>query len=377
MRSLTHLGGSMKHILLVLFIFAGWLSSDIFCQASFETGLIGVNLSNGGRLRILAPTSATRQIDRSSVLVGKNSTQVFDYTEDGEVEDTAISITTTFADFAIYGSTNNTYNDPPLPPNVLSKIWVYGWNNQAYLITKITVVNRETDAFSAVVGMEVIPQLDGSYGNEVVNCDLSENLLYTFKPNAYVGYKVLGESMKGYDAFDWFEGYNTDSSFWHWLNKPAANATFQSGGDGAVAIFAKEGKTIANNDSVTLYIAIAYGTSETEMRTNIASAVAKYNTLVSVYEPSSVVPEKFELNQNFPNPFNPNTTISYNLPNSGYVSLKIYDILGNEVATLVNENMEAGKHSIDFSASNIVSGIYFYKLDFGSKSQIKKMTLLK
>jgi hypothetical protein len=87
--------------------------------------------------------------------------------------------------------------------------------------------------------------------------------------------------------------------------------------------------------------------------------------------------KNFKLYQNYPNPFNPSTNISYNINKPGNVELKVYNILGVEVSTLVNEYQTAGEHSIKFNADNLPSGIYFYKLEAGSFSQIKKMTLLK
>jgi hypothetical protein len=88
-------------------------------------------------------------------------------------------------------------------------------------------------------------------------------------------------------------------------------------------------------------------------------------------------PSNFELTQNYPNPFNPSTTIRYSLPKSGMVSLKIYDILGKEVKTLLNENKEAGYHQITFDAGNLASGIYFYTLKAGNFVSTKKLTLMK
>ncbi|MBK7865852.1 MAG: T9SS type A sorting domain-containing protein [Ignavibacteriales bacterium] len=89
------------------------------------------------------------------------------------------------------------------------------------------------------------------------------------------------------------------------------------------------------------------------------------------------VPEKFELNQNFPNPFNPTTSISFSLPVSGVVSLKVYNTMGEEVATLVNETREAGSYEIKFDATKITSGIYFYTLTSGEFKMTKKLVLMK
>ncbi|MCL4551442.1 MAG: T9SS type A sorting domain-containing protein, partial [Bacteroidetes bacterium] len=88
---------------------------------------------------------------------------------------------------------------------------------------------------------------------------------------------------------------------------------------------------------------------------------------------------EFSLQQNYPNPFNPETVISYRLSTASFVTLKVYDVLGNEVATLVNEYQQAGSHNSKFSLNNyrLSSGVYFYRLTTGSYSETKKMTLLK
>ncbi len=87
--------------------------------------------------------------------------------------------------------------------------------------------------------------------------------------------------------------------------------------------------------------------------------------------------ENYLLNQNYPNPFNPSTKISWQSPVSGWQTLKVYDVLGNEVATLVNEYRNAGSYEVNFNASKLSSGVYFYQLKTGDFIQIKKMILLK
>lgn len=98
---------------------------------------------------------------------------------------------------------------------------------------------------------------------------------------------------------------------------------------------------------------------------------------VTGVEAESELPAAFELKQNYPNPFNPTTTISYLIPTAGNVSLKVYDILGNEVVQLVNGFQNAGSYSIKFDGKNLASGIYFYRLNSGSFSSVKKLTLIK
>ena len=89
------------------------------------------------------------------------------------------------------------------------------------------------------------------------------------------------------------------------------------------------------------------------------------------------MPTQFILNQNYPNPFNPSTKISWQSPISGHQTLKFYDVLGNEVATLVNEFRNAGSYEIDFDASKLSSGVYFYQLKVVDYNQTKKMVLIK
>jgi len=86
---------------------------------------------------------------------------------------------------------------------------------------------------------------------------------------------------------------------------------------------------------------------------------------------------KYDLAQNYPNPFNPSTTIKYQLPKDGIVTLKVYDILGSEVATLVNEQKTAGRYEVSFDASKLASGVYIYKLQSGEYISSRKMMLLK
>ncbi|HEY9165235.1 MAG TPA: T9SS type A sorting domain-containing protein [Candidatus Kryptonia bacterium] len=90
-----------------------------------------------------------------------------------------------------------------------------------------------------------------------------------------------------------------------------------------------------------------------------------------------VIPFHFELHQNFPNPFNPTTTIKYDLPENALVTIKVFDVLGKEISRLVYERQRAGSHSVVFNASNLPSGVYFYRLQAGTFSNTKKLLLLK
>lgn len=98
---------------------------------------------------------------------------------------------------------------------------------------------------------------------------------------------------------------------------------------------------------------------------------------VGVDDNPNTLPTEYNLSQNYPNPFNPTTTIKYSVPESGVVKLKVYNILGQEVASLVNKEQIAGEYTVDFDASQLASGIYMYSLTSGDVSITKKMLLLK
>jgi hypothetical protein len=100
-------------------------------------------------------------------------------------------------------------------------------------------------------------------------------------------------------------------------------------------------------------------------------------SLISSIPKISQSPKNFSLNQNYPNPFNPSTTIEFTIPKSEYVELKVYNILGKEVATLVSRNLNQGNHTYTFDGKNLASGVYYYQLVAGDFREVKKMILLR
>jgi len=113
---------------------------------------------------------------------------------------------------------------------------------------------------------------------------------------------------------------------------------------------------------------------------SIHGAIVMYNRCFLSKEGDEEIltaPVEFTLEQNYPNPFNPTTTINYSIPEAGNVELKVYDVLGNEVANLVNQEMAPGNYTANFDASSLASGIYIYRLQTGSLMQTRKMILMK
>jgi len=116
------------------------------------------------------------------------------------------------------------------------------------------------------------------------------------------------------------------------------------------------------------------GGSAQTLRPNITFVM---NSILDVKENEKIIPNEFLLRQNYPNPFNPVTKISFSVPKKDFVTLKIYDILGKEITTLVNEIKTPGNYIIDFNGQYLSSGVYFYKMNSGDFSDVKRMLLIK
>ncbi|MBK8552297.1 MAG: SBBP repeat-containing protein [Ignavibacteria bacterium] len=111
--------------------------------------------------------------------------------------------------------------------------------------------------------------------------------------------------------------------------------------------------------------------------TNFDFATIKYSQSVGITQVTTSVPAAITLSQNYPNPFNPITNLEFGISDLGFVSLKVYDILGKEVITLVNEKLSPGKYKVEFDGSGLTSGVYFYRLNAGEFTDTKRMMLVK
>jgi hypothetical protein len=102
-----------------------------------------------------------------------------------------------------------------------------------------------------------------------------------------------------------------------------------------------------------------------------------YQNIISKVEDDEILPNQFMLEQNYPNPFNPSTIIKFGIPERANVVIKIYDILGSEVITLINQEIDIGWYEVQFNASNYSSGIYIYRMQAGNYISTKKMLMIK
>jgi hypothetical protein len=434
---------------------------------SFYTGAIGLTQSNGGRTRVFADNLTTRQLDRVSILVGVNSSQVFDYNEDqnGLVPAATVS-SPTLSDFEVTSTIDNTYSN--LPPAIEVAMNFYGWTNGGYILAKMNVKNNEATAINAVIGLEVIPQIDGTYGNETVQWNAAEQTVLMNK-TSWAGIKFFSAMQTALKSIEWTSGYGNDSLYYTWLTQGSFDPPLTVGVDGAVAILGQSSIPLNPGQSTDFYFGIAIGADQAACLANMNLCEDKYNIIVPVELTSFIAtvignkvslnwstatevnnlgfeierrtsenrdwvrvgyregfgttteaqnyvfiddisginsesvsyrlkqidfngsytyyneievmntfaPDNFVLEQNYPNPFNPSTQISFGLSERTNIMLKVFNLIGEEVALITSGVYEAGSYQLDFDASNLPSGIYVYTLQTENSVLSKKMTLIK
>ena len=217
-----------------------------------------------------------------------------------------------------------------------NEVYIIGWSNSAFY--------KYTPSSDQWTPLANSPYPVGACAFGVIN-----NLIYCVGGNADGATTASYKSIIVYDITtnSWAIDAQELSSKRHWM----ATAEYQGG------LY-----VVGGIDSLSLAVDIVeeivpQGTADVKQETEI--------------------PSNYFLKQNYPNPFNPSTKISYSIPAISFITLKVYDLLGNEVATLVNEEKPSGTYEVEFSAIGLTSGIYFYKLTAGNFSETKKMILMK
>ncbi len=177
-----------------------------------------------------------------------------------------------------------------------------------------------------------------------------------YRSTSNISYSIYFANMnKGWAAGDYGLIHFTSNGGLNWIAQtpPTANRIYRS---------------INFTDSLNGWVV---GDSGIILKTTTGGVLTDFTNI------SSEIPEKFSLLQNYPNPFNLNTIINYQLSIFSFVSLKVYDVLGNEVAALVYEKQNAGIYSVEFDGSGFSSGVYLYRLEAGDFSETKRMVFLK
>jgi hypothetical protein len=359
---------------LLLFIAAISLISSVYSQATFNTGAIQVDVSEYGRIRLFTPDEV-RHLQRASLLVGTASDAVFDYTNDSEeLEPTVLVENPEESDFEIYGAYDNSYSD--LPPAVIVKLYAYGWTNGNYTVVKFNVENNEAASINARIGLDIIPELNMEYGFDAVTYNSEAGAIRFHRDDQMnMGIKLLSHPLTSLYSFEWYDGYPVDEDYWDWMNYGSLQPEYVSNtADGPVTITSQDGIALNSGQSVDVYYALALGSDEAEMLANIATAVEKYEELITAVNENPSTGNMLSLEQNYPNPFNGSTEISYQLNEDGFVSVKVYDATGREVADLVNTAQIAGKYNVQLDASELNDGLYFCTLTLNDQVRTIKIS---
>lgn len=348
-------------------------------QITFGTGKINVRVDDYGAIRVFTTegTDTVQHINRISVLAAGNPYEVMDYWNDLDIETEITAVENPeLSDFETSGETNNAFNE--YPPNFLLSQSVYGWNNESYFLVKCVIKNQEATEMPLLTGVDVVQYVDFTWEDDKIFYDETNQILTQYDIH-YVGIKILSESTSSAQIFKWFDGYEVlDSNYYSLLTEGTFDTeVLTTDADGGVGILGGEQTTLQAGASNEFYFAVSVGSDQAEMLANMNLASQKYSQLTGIESDLNNVPSEFALSQNYPNPFNPTTNISFGLPERSNVVLKVFNMLGEEVAVLVNETLEAGTHLYNFNASKLTSGIYFYSLQTGSSIVTKKMTLLK
>lgn len=372
----------MKDYILGLFVsilLLGFLVDTTEAQVTFGTGKMDVRVDDYGAIRIFTTegTDTVQQINRISLLVAGNADEVMDYWNDLEVvTPTELVASPSASDYEVSGAYDNAYSG--LPPSFLIEQHIYGWTNGNFCLVKCVIKNQETAVTPALAGLDIVQYVDETWENDHIFYDVNNQMMVQFDTH-YIGVKILSEQTTSAQVFKWFDGYEIlDTLFYNMMTKGTFYPdTFVTDVDGGVGILAGQSSDLQPDASKTFYFAIAAGTNEIDMLANMQAAQQKYGVFTSVKSDLNNIPTNFTLDQNYPNPFNPSTNISFGLPERSNVVLKVFNTLGEQVAELVNESLEAGTYYYNFNAANLTSGVYVYSLQTDAGVISKKMTLLK
>ncbi len=259
-----------------------------------------------------------------------------------------------------------------------------------HIVTALTDTNAANNAI-----VEMYETASGWQGKVIANhlMDGSFNLgpgLGQMGPSPYIAFDATRNVM----ACQWVNGVSTElpwcdiyfsyrslvgsDSLWSAPMNLTESDSINNSGSHLAPTLASDGANNFTAFSMYDYVDGVTGPySDTTLTTNIYIAPVNFSTTpVGVSNDLKVV-NTYSLNQNYPNPFNPSTLIKYSVAERSNVSLKVFDILGNEVATLVNTSKDAGSYQVNFDASKLSSGVYIYTLNAGNYTQSKKMLLMK
>jgi len=370
---------------------------------NFETGKIGFRLSNAGSIRLIVPTmSGTRQLERVNIIAALNEKAVCDYNENHNPLDGTVQLTVpTKSDLEGFVHFDSRYvdtEDPasvPLPPHMSFDAHSYAWRDQPWMIVEYTVTNDSSEAGTFYLGAVVVPRINGNYGGESTKYDAGSQTAYCYREGeaGYAGIRLLSHTPYSFKTLDWGvyspedpnADASTDSIRYHQTADPGFDADLVAGGDGSIYSLNAGAFTIPAHGSITIVYGVVYGASFADM---VAASNAMREKFQSVFttavklQPGEQHPEGYVLSQNWPNPFNPTTTIRFDLQQSAEVHLSVYNLRGQLVNTIASGFYPAGVHQAfwngrDAAGHDAAAGIYIYRLEAGEQVWSKKMTLIR
>lgn len=266
--------------------------------------------------------------------------------------------------------------------------------NDNFIILRYRMANKSS---SDITGLHAGLFLDwdinaDTSGAENAVYDLESDFGYAYSqlstPGAMAGCALVSAGKYGYyairnDGSDggvglYSQSQNEFTKDEKWLTLSNGIAK-RSAGTGDISMVVSGGPyDIKASDTLEVAFAIFAGNSIAGLKKAVQSARKKYQEILNPSDSGSVtVPLEYSLSQNYPNPFNPSTKIDFAIPEASQVTLKVYDMLGREAATLVNGQMEKGRHTVEIKSEGLSSGIYIYTLKAGGYTSTKKMIILK
>lgn len=284
---------------------------------------------------------------------------------------------------------NSFRSEPPVDIEVHTLVRLF--KEEQFGLARFGVVRQQENDFKLTALLRA--KIFEEWGGETLEWDAGTERLYIFNNNAAIGLQSLTQAPTGVVLMDFDEYDSTDPArdnardFARWdimVEEDFPSSSITAGPDGGWA-FMNFGdvSNIATGDTAYVWIAFTHGPDLDEVDDFLDAAIAKAEDLGIIGDPVSTepaapeVPARIALEQNYPNPFNPATNIRFDVAEAGYVSLTVYDMLGRQVAQLVNENLSAGTHTVSFDAASLSSGVYLYRLQAGGQTLTRSMTLMK
>jgi serine protease len=360
-----------------------------------NNGRIGFNdfPTNSQGIGCVYPRGGTNHLFEGGMIIGTSATRLVSNIRNGSGVQDNDFLSRGFYELTTPGFVSNqdgrtAFSDSSAP--LLNRIGIqvnarsYAFSDPEdddYVIIAYDIRNPGTTTISNLYVGEFFDWDIANYATNRTGFDASRSLAYAWDQNTptapYFGVRALDSaaSMRGLvnDASITLDR----ASKWSWISGGVVQPAV---GPADIHVVLSSGPvTIPAEESRVVGFAIVGGEDLGTLQTNADAARARWTLIhgaVSV-PGGSGVPSHYALLQNYPNPFNPTTTIQFSIVNSQYTILKVYDVLGREVATLVNEMRQPGTYSVPFDARNLASGVYMYRLEAGSFIQTRKLLLLR